>query len=89
MTTESNAEFETRTYQAWSMPEALAAAREELGEDVIVLEAHQFRRGGFFGLGRRTGWELTAARRAVEEAPAPELDPSDQTPRDVAEALSP
>ena len=89
MTTESNAEFETRTYQAWSMPEALAAAREELGEDVIVLEAHQFRRGGFFGLGRRTGWELTAARRAVEEAPAPELDPSDQTTRDVAEALSP
>ncbi|MEC8114817.1 MAG: flagellar biosynthesis protein FlhF [Planctomycetota bacterium] len=89
MTTESNGEFETRTYQAWSMPEALAAAREELGEDVIVLEAHQFRRGGFFGLGRRTGWELTAARRAVEEAPAPELDPSDQTTRDVAEALSP
>lgn len=89
MTTESNGEFETRTYQAWSMPEALAAAREELGEDVIVLEAHQFRRGGFFGLGRRTGWELTAARRTVEEAPAPELDPSDQTTRDVAEALSP
>ena len=89
MTTESNGEFETRTYQAWSMPEALAAAREELGEDVIVLEAHQFRRGGFFGLGRRTGWELTAARRAVEETPAPELDPSDQTTRDVAEALSP
>lgn len=89
MTTESNGEFETRTYQAWSMPEALAAAREELGEDVIVLEAHQFRRGGFFGLGRRTGWELTAARRAVEEAPAPELDPSEQTTRDVAEALSP
>ena len=89
MTTESKGEFETRTYQAWSMPEALAAAREELGEDVIVLEAHQFRRGGFFGLGRRTGWELTAARRAVEEAPAPELDPSDQTTRDVAEALSP
>ena len=89
MTTESNGEFETRTYQAWSMPEALAAAREELGEDVIVLEAHQFRRGGFLGLGRRTGWELTAARRAVEEVPAPELDPSDQTTRDVAEALSP
>lgn len=89
MTTESNGDFETRTYQAWSMPEALAAAREELGEDVIVLEAHQFRRGGFFGLGRRTGWELTAARRAIEETPAPELDPSDQTTRDVAEALSP
>ena len=89
MTIETNGEFETRTYQAWSMPEALAAAREELGEDVIVLEAHQFRRGGFFGLGRRTGWELTAARRAVEEVPAPELDPSDQTTRDVAEALSP
>ena len=66
-----------RTYQAYTMAEALAAVKRDLGQDAIILNTRSFKRGGFIGLGRRTVFELTAseaksAARQAESAPAPQ-----------------
>jgi len=49
-----------RTYQAYSMAEALAAVKRDLGLDAVILNTRSYRRGGFLGLGRRTVVEVTA-----------------------------
>jgi len=49
-----------RTYQAYSMAEALAAVKRDLGSDAIILNTRSFKRGGLLGLARRTVIELTA-----------------------------
>ena len=49
-----------KTYQAYTMAEALAAAKRDLGSDAVILETRTFRRGGMLGVGRRTIFELTA-----------------------------
>ncbi len=61
-----------RTYQAYSISEALDAAKRDLGADAVVLETRTFTRGGFLGLGRRPVIELTAssAERAGPPRPA-------------------
>ncbi len=50
-----------KTYQAFTMNEALAAAKRDLGSDAVILETRSFKRGGFLGLARKTIFELTAA----------------------------
>ena len=50
-----------KTYQAYTMNEALAAAKRDLGSDAVILETRSFKRGGFFGLAKKTIFELTAA----------------------------
>lgn len=50
-----------KTYQAYTMSEALAAAKRDLGVDAVILETRSFRRGGFLGLAKKTIFELTAA----------------------------
>lgn len=57
-----------RTYRAWTMAEALAAVKSDLGADAVILHTRSLERRGFFGLGRRTVVELTAAR--ASEMPA-------------------
>ena len=49
-----------KTYQAYTMAEALTAAKRDLGGDAIILETRTFRRGGLLGVGARTIFELTA-----------------------------
>jgi flagellar biosynthesis protein FlhF len=49
-----------KTYQAYSMAEALAAVKRDLGLDAVILNTRSYRRGGFLGLGRRTVVEVTA-----------------------------
>ncbi len=49
-----------KTYQAYTMAEALAAAKGDLGADAVILETRTFRRGGVLGVRRRTIFELTA-----------------------------
>jgi flagellar biosynthesis protein FlhF len=49
-----------KTYQAFSMAEALDAAKRDLGADAVVLETRTFKRGGILGLGKRDVFELTA-----------------------------
>ena len=60
----------TRTYQAFSMAEALAAVKYDLGQDAVILNTRSFKRGGLLGLGRRTIVEVTASARDSSEAPA-------------------
>jgi flagellar biosynthesis protein FlhF len=49
-----------KTYQAYTMAEALGAAKRDLGPDAVILETRTFKRGGLLGVGRRTIFELTA-----------------------------
>ena len=49
-----------KTYQAYTMAEALDAAKRDLGADAVVLETRTFKRGGVLGLGKRAVFELTA-----------------------------
>jgi len=53
---------DVRTYQAYSMSEALSAVKRDLGVDAVILSTRSFRRGGIFGLWRRTIIEVTARR---------------------------
>ena len=43
-----------KTYQAYSMAEALTAVKGDLGADAVILNTRSFKRGGVLGLGRRT-----------------------------------
>jgi len=49
-----------KTYQSYSMAEALAAVKRDLGAGAVILNTRSFKRGGLFGLGRRTVFEVTA-----------------------------
>ena len=70
-----------KTYQAYTMAEALVAAKHDLGADAVILETRSFRRGGVLGVRRKTIFELTAssgdradlstARRPRRGTPAP------------------
>jgi flagellar biosynthesis GTPase FlhF len=51
-----------KTYQAWTMAEALAFVKTDLGADAVILHTRTFERGGFFGIGRKSVVEITAAR---------------------------
>ena len=57
-----------RTYRAYSMSQALAAVKRDLGEDAAVLHTREFFRGGFLGIGRKKIVEVTAttAREAKD-----------------------
>ena len=60
-----------KTYQAWTMAEALAFVKKDLGADAVILHTRTFDRGGFFGFGRKAVVEITAARAADMPAVAP------------------
>lgn len=68
-----------KTYQAWSMPEAIAFVKRDLGDDAVILHTRTFERGGFFGFRKRTVVEITAGRAAEmpaeAKAPAAPLEP--------------
>lgn len=63
-----------KTYQAYTMAEALAAVKRDLGSDAVILNTRSFQRGGVLGIGRKTIVEVTAtpakdARPMVEPKP--------------------
>lgn len=64
-----------KTYQAWTMAEALAFVKTDLGADAVILHTRTFERGGFFGLGRKAVVEITAARAADMPRPEPRREP--------------
>ncbi len=68
-----------KTYQAWTMAEALAFVKADLGDDAVILHTRTFERGGFFGLGRRTVAEITAAR--AQDMPRTEPKPQRNGPQ--------
>ena len=51
-----------RTYRAATMAEALAAVKQELGRNAVIMNTRSFRKGGLLGLiGGRPMWEVTAS----------------------------
>ncbi len=56
---EGNA-VELKTYQSYTMAEALAAVKRDLGADAVILHTRSFQRGGMLGLGQKTIVEVTA-----------------------------
>lgn len=60
--------MDVRTYQAYTMAEALTAVKRDLGPDAVILSTRSFRRGGIFGIGRRTIIEVSA--RSAERGAA-------------------
>jgi flagellar biosynthesis protein FlhF len=62
-----------KTYQAYTMSEALAAVRRDLGGEAVILNTRTFKRGGMLGLGRRLIVEVTAGStpRPAVEPPVP------------------
>jgi len=51
-----------KNYRAYTMAEAMAAVKADLGPDAIVLHTRTLTQGGFLGIGRKTVIEVTAAR---------------------------
>ncbi len=51
-----------KNYRAYTMAEAMAAVKADLGADAIVLHTRSLTQGGFLGIGRKTVIEITAAR---------------------------
>lgn len=70
----------TRTYQAYTMAEALAAVKYDLGAEAIILSTRTFKRGGLLGLGRRTVVEVTAANQRESTPPAAARQPGPARP---------
>jgi len=60
-----------KTYQAFTMAQALAAVKQDLGTDAIILNTRTFRRGGIMGLGAKLIVEVTAT---PAEAPSDRLN---------------
>lgn len=56
------------TYRAYTMAEAITAVKRDLGNDARILHTRTYKRGGLFGIGRRTIVEVTAT---TEPAPLP------------------
>lgn len=54
--------MQCKNYRAYTMAEAMAAVKADLGNDAIVLHTRTLTQGGFLGLGRKTVIEITAAR---------------------------
>ena len=75
-----------KTYQAYTMAEALAAAKRDLGADAVILETRTFKRGGLLGIGRKTIFELTAT--TADRAELSHARSSGRLPRPVSKAAS-
>jgi flagellar biosynthesis protein FlhF len=65
-----------KTYHAYTMAEALAAVKRDLGVDAVILHTRSFKRGGFLGLFRRTVVEVTATPAAAPQPARIVLAPS-------------
>lgn len=50
-----------KTYQAPSMPQALALVKRDLGKDAVILHTRTFKKGGFMGFGGKSIVEITAS----------------------------
>ena len=50
-----------KTYHAYTMSEALAVLKQDLGDDAIILHTRTFKRRGLLGFGSRTIIEVTAS----------------------------
>ncbi|HRP61762.1 MAG TPA: flagellar biosynthesis protein FlhF [Phycisphaerales bacterium] len=70
-----------RTYQAYTMAEALAAVKRDLGAGAVILNTRTFKRGGLLGIGRKTIIEVTAT---PQQAPEKKHVPQSANPTSAA-----
>ncbi len=75
-----------RVYRAWTMADALAAVRQDLGADAMILHARAISRRGFLGFGRKDFVEVAAAP-ALPDASMPKYPRRDRVPQRDAAAL--
>ncbi len=68
-----------KTYHAYSMAEALAAVKKDLGRDAVILHTRSFRKGGLLGLGGRQMWEITASTSVNVRSRRPRPLPTTRT----------
>ncbi|MCZ6836936.1 MAG: flagellar biosynthesis protein FlhF [Planctomycetota bacterium] len=52
--------MELKTFRAYSMAEALAAVKQQIGHDAVILNTRTFKRGGVLGIGCKVIIEVTA-----------------------------
>lgn len=67
-----------RTYQAYTMAEALAAVKRDLGAGAVILNTRTFKRGGLLGIGCKTIIEVTATPQ--QQAPEKKSTPRSGNP---------
>ena len=60
-----------KTYQTFTMAQALAAVKQDLGSDAIILNTRTFRRGGIMGIGAKLIVEVTATPAEPQATPRP------------------
>ena len=63
--------MQIKVFKAPTMKEAMAAMKEELGDDAVILHSKKYKEGGVLGLGSKEVVEITAA---VEESSLPQKD---------------
>lgn len=84
MQTHTRETLNVKKYTAATTREALEQIKKELGEDALVLETKQVRKGGFLGFGHETVVEMSAAKAfaaaGTSAASLGMLDISDSTP---------
>jgi len=51
-----------KTFTAYTLAQALALVKRELGSDAVVLHTRSYKRGGLWGIGAKTVFEVTAGR---------------------------
>lgn len=73
-----------KTYQAYTMSEALTAVKHDLGADAVIINTRSFRRGGFLGIGRKTIIEVTATPNVALQARAAKAKGGDASQRERA-----
>ena len=72
-----------KTYQAFTMAQALAAVKQDLGSDAIILNTRTFRRGGIMGIGAKLIVEVTATPAEPQATPRPPLGKAVNRPMPV------
>ncbi|NNF44157.1 MAG: flagellar biosynthesis protein FlhF [Phycisphaerales bacterium] len=70
-----------KTYQAYTMAEALAAVKRDLGAGAVILNTRSYQRGGLFKIGGRTIVELTATSGEDAATPRPAVPGASRPPR--------
>lgn len=83
-----------KTYRAYTMAEALAAVKRDLGADAVIVQTRTMKQGGLLGIGRKTIVEVTAtpaernARGASKAAPRRALPSSEAARKAYSAAAS-
>jgi flagellar biosynthesis protein FlhF len=77
-----------KTFRAFTLNEALEAAKADLGEEVAILHTRTFKRGGFLGIGGREIVEIIASE-SEDPMADPMAEPATDSDGDAATGIDP